>query len=128
MRLIQKVILLLVLSFLCNSVFADWVLLSENEFATQYIDPSTLKREGKFRRLWELNDYKTRQPEGHHSVRSKKIYDCQGERWKYLSITAFSEPYGKGSTIYSSDDEDVNWRLIPPRTPAAIALERICKK
>ena len=108
-----------------GSAWADWMIVYEDDKATQYFDPNTVQKKGEKRQVWQLNDFKKQQKNGVVSIRFKSEYDCSESRMKQLSITAFYGHMASGE-VHTSTNKEGAWNDIPPSTPAAGLLEALC--
>ena len=98
-----KALLLSLLLLVTGSAWADWVALGAVDDETFYIDPATIRKDGNLRKVWEIVDHKQRQRNGEFSIRSRKEYDCSGERVRTLTLSTHSGPMATGETIASGD-------------------------
>lgn len=120
-------ILLVLLVLVPAPAWAEWVKVDENTEGHVYIDPATIKKDGNFRKVWELIDAKQQGPKGAKSMRVLKEYDCKEERSRVLSFAAFSEPMLRGKMLESGDPVDFGIYIAPGTTGAAI-LKTVCAK
>jgi hypothetical protein len=96
-------------------VWAEWVKVAGNSYAFFYADPETFKKDGKFRRISELQDLKRRNHlSGEMSLRGIVEYDCKETTSRTLSYTSHSGPMATGDIISSSNDPGA-WISAPPR-------------
>ena len=91
-----------------------------------YIDPTTIRKDGNFRKVWQLNDLKERHKDGELSRRVRNEYDCKKERFRVLSFSTHSEPMANGMSLYQSSAESTEWNDIPPGTFAETVLKIVC--
>ena len=127
----KKLLLTLLASLLVTgAALAEWVQVSETVSIYKYIDPETIRRDGNFRKVWEINDFKQRKKNGELSARMRSDYDCKQEIYRFLSISHHSEPMSGGTTLYSVDFSRLpdDWREIPPETPSETVLRIVCAK
>ena len=119
-------ILLCLLVLGASPAWAEWVDVAETRSSLLYIDPSTIRKDGNFRRVWEMSDLKQRTG-GAMSRRILNEYDCKEERRRVISNTSFFEQMGHGS-ILISDDKLGEWQYIAPKTASSFVLEIVCAK
>jgi hypothetical protein len=112
---------------LAGSAWAEWVMYGKNKEATFYYDPTTIRKEGNMRRIWELHNLRERHKDGEISVRYRSEYDCMDERIRILGVTEHSEPMA-GGAVLTTVGEDNNWMPIAPETIGAILLNLVCAK
>ena len=123
----MKKLFLVSLLMLAGSAWAEWVMYEETDTATFYYDPAIIRKDGNFRRVWELHDLRERDNDGVMSLRMRREYDCKQERYRYLAISGHSKPKA-GGTVLQSGGEDNDWVAIAPRTIAETLLNRVCAK
>ena len=127
---VTKKILLTLLLFITGSAWAEWVETVKTEKETFYMDPSTIRKDGDSRKVWEIVDYQQRNKDGSMSARLRMEYDCKGERHRFLSFSTHPEPMGGGDALLrnSFDATPDVWKDIPPSTPVVINLKIVCTK
>jgi hypothetical protein len=113
-------------------VYAEWVLVSGDDEAglKVYVDPATLRRNGRLAKMWKLHDYKTVQTVAGDSLLSMKQfneYDCTEERTRMLGYTWFSGNMGNGNVVYSTM-EQLQWEPVIPRTINRTLWKVACEK
>ena len=120
--------LLLLSLFVTGSAWAEWKEISESDSATYYMDPSTIRKEGNLRKVWEIYDLKTREKDGTMSIRTRMEYDCKNERSRILASSEHSERMAKGTTTFTRSGEPTGWREIPPGSAIDFVLKIVCAK
>ena len=118
-------IILCLLAFVTSPAWAEWVKVRETKDATFYIDTATIRKDGHFRKIWEVKDFRERDTGGEMSVRFLSEYDCKEERYRVLSLSSHSEPMAGGHIVISGDDPS-HWVAIPPDTLGEITMKRVC--
>lgn len=119
--------LLLALLLATSSAWAGWVLVAQNDDIDFYIDPKTIRKDGNFVRVWEIQDLKQRAKDGELSRRMRLEYDCKQERQRALSYSTHSEPMARGKTILSFTPPS-EWVEIPPNTSVEFSLKIVCAR
>lgn len=122
----MRIILCFLLALVAAPVWAEWVkvAVTEDGSVAYYIDPASLRKEGNFRKVWQIADLKQRE-DGEMSTRSRDEYDCKEERRRILSLSSYSEPMAGGETLWSKDGVR-EWRAIPPGSVSAGILKIVC--
>ena len=107
---------------------AEWVKLLEKTIEGNetvfYVDPLTIRRDGHFRRIWVLHEWKERD-HGALSGRLLHEYDCKEERIRTLAFTVHSERMAEGR-ILSYDDRIEDWQYIAPGSIGETYLKFAC--
>jgi len=118
-------LMLLLLILLATPVWAEWTRVTENEEAIYYFDLATIRIDGNFRRVWEVQDGKVSEEEGDLSRRVWWEYDCNKKQSRLLSYSSYSGPMATGKLI-ESDNIASDWNRIPPKSAASEILQRVC--
>ena len=120
--------LLLALLFMSGSAWADWVQVEETDNIYVYIDPSTIRKDGNLRKVWQIHDLKKRHKDGELSRRFRMEYDCKNERYKFLSISDHSGQMASGTILLQNLVEETKWTDIPPKSAVETVLKIVCAK
>ena len=107
------------------SVAAEWVKVGANAKAVTYIDHQTIRKDGDFRRVWELSNNVTPDELGVRSARALFEYDCKNEQFRFLSGTFFSGQMSEGE-ILKIENRPSAWYPIPPNTIPLDVLTIVC--
>ena len=118
--------LLIALLFVSGSASARWVEVGENKHMSLYIDPTTIRKDGNFRKAWQIQSLKERNKDGVLSRRTRNEYDCKNERTRFLSISTHSEPMANGMILFQGSSDSTEWDDIPPGTLAETVLKIVC--
>ena len=103
-----------------------------------YVDPDTIRREGKLVTLWQLIDFKWMQgnaglgrlgfgPHRFFSTKTHKQFDCAETRLRLLAFTEFSRHMGTGIAANGYVDKD-NWLPVEPESINQALWEVACGK
>jgi hypothetical protein len=106
----------LMLALLSGTVVAAWVPVDKTIEAVSYLDATTIRKNGEFRRVWVLLDLLVRGPDGQLSVRALAEYDCKEERARFLYVSTHSGPMATGKIRVSGSNKSSDWHYIAPRT------------
>ncbi len=120
-------IILCLFALLAAPAWAEWVAVSESNDLVAYIEPATIRKNGNFRKVWQVQDLKQRGKGGEMSRRLLIEYDCKEERFRILLASTHSEPMAGGKTLVLDDDPG-KWARFPPDTPAEDTLEIVCTR
>ncbi len=103
----MRIILLCSLAIAATPATADWVKVMEADTKeyVAYADPATLRKDGDGVTRWmkELVDLRKRDPYGEMSTVSLMEFDCARGNSRFLAITYYTQPMGKGHVLRSSD-------------------------
>lgn len=124
----KTVILACLLATSAASAFAEWTKVTESDEANFYIDLSTLRQDGSFRKVWTVQDSKSLKELSVKSLRMYYEYDCKEERVKILAISTHSESMLGGEILFTGGADPSGWRAIPPATALETMLKTVCAK
>jgi len=127
----MKKLIFTLLMFLSYSAWAEWVLVaaSASNGNQYYIDPATIRREGTLLRYWKLVNLKVRDKfDGDMSWRTRDEIDCKKERWRFTSMTTFSESMLGGRMTSNINVPNGEWSDIAPDTVYADVMAYVCAK
>ena len=122
-----KKTLLLALLVATSSAWAEWVKMGASDGITFYVDPTTLRKDGSLRKVWELYDFKQPEKNGAMSFRVRAEYDCKEERQRKLAYRYHPEPMAQGASFNKLDGAG-KWTEIVPGSFADTHLKRICNR
>jgi hypothetical protein len=123
----MKKSILIALTLLATSAWAEWLKLGETDEGSLYIDAASVLRDGQFRQVSELMDLKQRDENGELSRRIQVRYDCALDRTKVLSISTHVDPMATGRALVSVAREGL-WKEVPPGTAYEAAFRTVCAK
>jgi hypothetical protein len=123
----MRIILYFVIGLVAAPALAEWVAVSESNDLVAYIEPDSIRKNGNFRKVWQVQDLKQRDEHGAMSRRLLIEYDCKVERFRVLSTSTHSEPMAAGKTLISARVPG-KWTAFAPDTPAEDTLEIVCTK
>ena len=107
--------------------WAEWIPASDSNEATTFLDPSSVRYDGVFRKVWTLQNLKQRHKDGELSRRMRDEYDCKQERSRVLSATFHSGPMATGEVLERLI-EPGSWLDIVPSSHAAVIFKYLCTK
>ena len=115
-----------VLCLLCSfSAYAEWVLISKNEFGTSlYVDPN-IKINGNLRMFWHIQDLSKADSQGDMSYRGVWQYDCVEKKQRNMQVAAYTKPMAGGEKteeVYKPTD----WVVIGQDNSSQALLKFIC--
>ena len=113
---------------------------SDGKYSVDFIDPGTIKDKKGLRRVYVFTDVKLREPDGTKSYKAYEEYDCNGDRWHAILITAYVGVAGAVSRAVEGKNITTTvgmsgglprfskeWRRIPPGTVPAAVKKAICR-
>ena len=100
----------------------NWSWISKNVNDTDfYIDESTLKISGNYRKIWEMVDNPT--VEGYGSRKNLIEYDCEKYMYRRTKMIVFDKAMGEGTKV-SENNEKLDWSFIK----FDVSINKIFKK
>lgn len=128
-KIAMRVMLCLLIAIVAAPAWAVWVKSWESKTSgtITYFDPDTIRKDGDRRRVWVLQELKSRGKYGEMSRRALWEYNCREERFRALQLTFHTDPMASGSRLVSDNDPS-DWHYIPPSTGGAVLLKLVCAK
>jgi len=116
----KKLILLLLLLLVSQSVMAEWTYVAESYGDKTYVDISTIKKtENGIFKIWDLLDYNEPKPYGKGlkltSIVTSLEYDCNREVVRHLFYVVYGTHMGLGNSI-SQEDGLQKWTELAPNS------------
>jgi hypothetical protein len=107
---------------------AELVKVFENIRGTEvYIDTSTMGGGGRFRKVWEIQTYRTPSPEGMLSMKIHKEYDCKDESARMLGYVVFKGKMATGEKMGTVDTPG-EWQSVSKNPGAKGGFRMVCEK
>ena len=127
----MKKTILIVMLLISHQAFAAWTMLDKTENGDAYsIDFSTMKNVNGNKRVWTLVNYLKPMKYAGKEIYSGTILreiDCNEQKYRFLSIFAYSEINAKGVVVETLGPE-VDWRYSPPDSVGLGIVNAVCKK
>ena len=107
---------------------AELVKVFENIRGTEvYIDTDTMGGGGRFRKVWEIQTYRTPSPEGMLSMKIHKEYDCKDESARMLGYVVFKGKMATGEKMGTVDTPG-EWQSVSKNPGAKGGFRMVCEK
>jgi len=116
----MKKLFLVGLMMLAGSALADWGQYASADGSDFFFDPYTVRKDGRFSKVWAITNLPRRNMDGVSSYRMRKEFDCPNERFRILFISSHTQKLAKGKTLEHSDEPDEAWSEIPPHSSVRI--------
>jgi len=126
MKLIKLLLTLLIFSH--QYVWADLTPVGELNSRTYFIDLESIKKDGNFRMVWVITNLPSPGKNGELSWRNKDEYDCYEERSRNRLWSEHSELLGKGATIRENSNPPPLWLRVRPESIQSKVLKIVCAK
>ena len=128
----KKLLLILMLFFISNSVMAEWTALKwshEDGGLTLYVDDTTIRKEGNIVKMLSLVDFKVVEKDevDLYSSRAQNEYDCKEKKIRQLYYSLYSDSMGKGKMEHANS-EHLNWLPVQPRSMEEAMWKVACSK
>jgi hypothetical protein len=119
---------LIVMFALASGIAAasEWMVVAESDTGTKMsIRVGSIREAGSYRRAWVLMEPSIPFPSGARSSITLREFDCDGERERLLSFTAYAGPGGTGKVL-GSDSEGGDWDYINPGSIMGSVSDLVC--
>jgi hypothetical protein len=123
----MKKLFLVCLMMLAGSAWAEWMRIGATDSENFFYDPTTIRKDGNIRRVWELRDFGKRNKDGEMSLRARVEYDCKQESYRVLGLSTHSEPMAEGKALYAENRDNI-WKVIPPASASEAMFKIVCAK
>ena len=125
----MKRLLFVVLMMTCSLSWAGW----EKSVDGNYVDRSTIRRNGDVSRIWILKDYASTQEDHgdvYKSTKQLKLFNCKEETSAILSLLRTSGSMGSGDVVWSIHQKynELDWRQIVPDSVDETHWKIACRK
>jgi hypothetical protein len=122
--------LLLAVSLLGTTplVQAELVKVFENIRGTEvYVDTDTIGGKGRFRKVWEVQTYRTPSPQGMLSMKIHKEYDCKDESARMLGYVVFKGKMATGEKMGTVETPG-EWQSVSSNPGGKGGFRLVCDK
>ena len=107
---------------------AEWIKVFENiRGTTSYVDTDSIQASGQYRKVLELQSYKTAASNGMLSMKMRKEYDCKAETTRLISFTAYKGTMGTGDILGTVNPPD-EWQPISKNPGGKGAFRYVCEQ
>lgn len=129
-RIIMKKLLVVLMMTICSMCFAEWdfTWVNPSNGDIYYHDKSTIQKDGQFRKMWTLQQYKTPADIGLgpvELVKSQFSFDCKNSLIKQLAIVVYKL---NGDVQLSKVFDNKDWEPVIPGTPMMDDWKTACGK
>ena len=121
----MRILLTVLLMLATSQAWASWARVHESAAAVFYVDPTTLRKDGNVRSVWQLQDVKGRAPKGELSFRILNEYNCKDKLVRRISRIAHSGHMATGTARVIGKESAVRDK-IAPHTPDYVVLKFVC--
>lgn len=121
---------ILLLAFFCfaSPAHAEWVKVFENiRGTTVHVNTDGLISSGRFRKSWELENYKNPAENGMLSMKMRKEYDCEDEMMRLEYFVAYKGLMGTGTELGMVRTPG-EWQPISKNPGGKGAFRLVCNK
>ena len=94
----------ILLALAATAAIAGWEKFAETVMAVHYLDPASIRKDGNFRRVWELQDFKKPDSAGAMSQRFLWEFECRESQYRRVASSSHSEPHLGGTILQISSD------------------------
>jgi hypothetical protein len=123
----NKILFLALLCFVLPA-HAEWVKVFENiRGTTVHVNTDGLITSGRFRKSWELENYKKPAENGMLSMKMRKEYDCEQEMMKLEYFIAYKGLMGTGTEL-GTVHTPAEWQPISKNPGGKGSFRLVCNK
>ena len=129
--MMKRLLMGLMLLMTATAASAEWILVGDNDEFIQYVDRTTIRRNGNLVKIWGLRDFKTVQKaadgQSYLSSKTQEEYDCKEEKVRMLAFTVYDGKMGNGKVVESVYDA-TRWIPIAPESIGEAKWKKACGK
>lgn len=110
---------------------AEWVVIDHGRDGTvdYYLDPATIQSSGSIRKVSELqNRPKSADQLGMRSIVNSSEYDCQQNKYRYVSARGYVGEMAAGRELNYVDRPGEPWRYVPSYTFVQLVQKYVCSR
>jgi len=122
----MRILLTLLLLSLSGAASAQWRLISENEEASFYFNPATVRYLGEAITVWVIADRRKTGPDGERSVRMQYEVDCKTREYQITYEALHAARMAQGENLATR--HPVEWKLATATSTAGLILKKICPR
>ena len=130
MKLKNILLIFLLLKLSLAQGNTNWILVSGTGSANEYIDMSTIQRNGNVVTAWVLGDLAEPRPFKGKTFRSLKTqveFDCAANRFRQINASLYSGQMGAG-TVLESGSVSNPWEPAVPQSVGQTKLRAVCQR
>ncbi|WP_238147478.1 surface-adhesin E family protein [Limnohabitans sp. Rim28] len=116
---------LLALSALGPQGAMAWTRIGETPEVTLFVNRNSIEKADRIRKVWEMQDLKTADPDGVRSRRYLNEYDCEYKMHRVGQMTSYAGPKMTGQVV-ATVNEMGYWRKIPPDGVFVLTYIAVC--
>ena len=126
----KKTILTLLALLASATAQAEWTAVAQNDERTDFIDRSTIRREGASVRVWSMFDFKgvpqTHQGKKHLSARQRMLINCRDETYQRQYLGLMTGRNGDGDTVIEETFKNREVKTITPESMNWWLMKEAC--
>ena len=103
-----------------------WTKIGETQEVVLHVNRNAVEKDDAIRRVWEMQDLKTADPDGVMSRRYMNEYDCQYKMHRISQMDSFSGPGLTGKKLFTVEEPGY-WKKIPPYGLFTLTYIWLCK-
>ena len=123
----MRCLVLVFLMLATSPAWAEWMKVTASSDDVYYLDTSTIRINGNFRKAWTLIDFIKIGRKGLKSLKAFKEFDCKEERFRVLTAVGYEGQMGTG-TVLGSENPTIPWGYVAPQTASAEVLRFVCSR
>lgn len=104
---------------------SPWNKVGETGAVVLYVDQQSLRRDGTIRRIIEMQDLKSPDPDGVLSRRYINEYDCSSRMSRIGQVSSYTQNMLGGSRRFMVEEWGY-WRTVQPNTLFSVVLSSLC--
>ena len=91
-----------------------------------FYDPTSMKNNGRFKKVWILTSYGEEQTGGYRSVKSFYELDCKEDRARSYTMLLYTDEMAAGDVIGAQHDKLKEWSVYPADSIFSQIADAVC--
>jgi hypothetical protein len=118
----------IILLFVIAPVKAEWVMMDAgpDQKDVHFYDPTSIKNNDRFKKVWILTSYGEEQTGGYRSVKSFYELDCKEDRARSYTMLLYTDEMAAGDVIGAQHDKLKEWSVYPADSIFSQIADAVC--
>ena len=118
----------IIMLFVIAPVKAEWVMMDAgpDQKDVHFYDPTSMKNNGRFKKVWILTSYGEEQTGGYRSVKSFYELDCKEDRARSYTMLLYTDEMAAGDVIGAQHDKLKEWSVYPADSIFSQIADAVC--
>jgi len=122
------------LALFSSQASAEWELVTYDDEAITFLDPTTIRKQDNYTLAWTMTDYHDVKIDSNgkkfNSVKFLFVFKCQEMQIGMKSYVTYSDGLGKGDIVANANGQiyEVDFKDVVPASTGEATLKAVCKR